>query len=46
MIDSLRKTDAQWRIYQRVYDQFAVNATFMPDVAERECWGRGASENH
>jgi hypothetical protein len=45
VIDSLRKTDGQWRIYQRVYDQFAVNSTFMPDVAERERWGREASEN-
>lgn len=45
VIDNLRKTNGQWRIYRRVYDQFVVNATFMPDATERELWARQASEN-
>lgn len=45
VIDSLRKTNGQWRIYRRVYDQFAVNAKFMPDPAERERWGSQAVES-
>lgn len=45
VIDSLRKINGRWRIYRRVYDQFAVNAAFMPDATERERWARVASES-
>jgi hypothetical protein len=45
VIDSLRKVDGRWRIYQRVYDQIAVNSVFMSDAAERERWARPATEN-